>query len=222
MSRRPLLAVVGMVVVCAACGRIDYDPLGQNDAGGMDAGGVDAGGVDAGGVDAGGADAGGVDSGGVDAAGVDAGGVDAGGVDVDAGGVDAGGGSSCAGSIMDGCPSAAVTVSPGMMVMHSGSTVGYIDQRTGSCGGAGVGELALQIDLTSFGFYTITATTDFDAVLYVRDSTCDGAENTCVNATVGPGDETYLLGAGHPGSWIVVVDGVDATACGNVMLQING
>ena len=132
------------------------------------------------------------------------------------------GGGSCLGGTTVPCPPSSVSVPAGMTVSRGGSTVGHPDQVTGSCGGAGVGEYVLQIDLTSFGFYSITATTDFDAVLYLLDGTCDGAERACVNATAGPGDETYRLGIAHGGSWIVVVDGIDGAACGNVTVRIDG
>jgi hypothetical protein len=91
-----------------------------------------------------------------------------------------------------------------------------------SCGGFGAGELILQLDVSQFGFYTVsTAGSSFDTVIYVLDGACNGTPLGCMAATPGTGGTSLMLGLAHAGTFFVVVDGEEGM-CGNVMLTVQG
>jgi len=129
---------------------------------------------------------------------------------------------SCTGTVATTCPDMVRAIGMGESVMVTGVTAGVADDSAGSCGGAGAGELTLQLDLASFGFYDIsTAGSDFDTVVYIRDGSCTTGETTCVDDVLGAGGESFTFGAGHAGTFFVIVDGA-SNQCGTVRLQIDG
>ena len=113
--------------------------------------------------------------------------------------------------------------SAGTGVTASGTTIGQVDDFTGSCSGLGAGAADVAIEWTApdsgtYSFSTNVPGTNYDTVLYVLDGTCT-TELGCDNDTGGAQSEVVTdLRAGQ--RVVVVVDGFDG-AEGNYVLDIS-
>ncbi len=104
------------------------------------------------------------------------------------------------------CPAADLGSQLSQLLVQ-GSTQGQGDDSTGSCGGGGSEDVAFAWTAPATGVYEIsTSGSAFDPVLYVRASSCDGAELGCSQGSVAGAAALGLsLEAGE--TITVVVDG---------------
>lgn len=93
--------------------------------------------------------------------------------------------------------------------------------REGTCGGAASNEVVFQWVAPYDGYFIIdTAGSDYDTVLYLLDTTCDGAEMACSDDIESGATSELVVVADQGQQFLVVVDG-SAGATGNAVLNIN-
>ncbi|HWB79323.1 MAG TPA: hypothetical protein VG755_30385 [Nannocystaceae bacterium] len=94
----------------------------------------------------------------------------------------------------------------------SGTTVGAENASAGQCGGALNGDVSYEFTAPLDGFHLFdTEGSAFDAILYVRDGACDGAELNCVHSMTAGGSRVgATLDAGQ--TVVVTVDGTSEGA----------
>ena len=107
----------------------------------------------------------------------------------------------------DTCPEAAIPAIG--MGVATGSTVGRVDRRFGSCSDFGASDITFSFTAPSDGAYTIDTTgSDFDTVLYILSGGCNGREIACNDDDPAGGSTSALtvdLAAGE--EIVIVVDG---------------
>ncbi len=90
----------------------------------------------------------------------------------------------------------------------SGTTVGAENASAGSCGGALNGDVSYEFTAPAAGFYLFdTVGSAFDALVYVRDGACDGAERQCSHSMT-PGGSRVGATLDVGDTVIVTVDGI--------------
>jgi hypothetical protein len=169
------LAGFTLAVWLAGCGRIGYERLEAVDAQGRerrDGGRGDARAGDARAGDAAEADA---------TAATDAASADATAATDAAPDAAAGGGEPCRDAAPGACSGSSVTVSRFSAPSFGAETLDGADDYAGSCGGAGAGDIGLQVVALDAGRYEVSVEgSSFDMVVYVRDGTdCTGEELAC-------------------------------------------
>jgi len=93
--------------------------------------------------------------------------------------------------------------------------------REGSCGGVSSNELIYQWVAPYDGYFIIdTAGSDYDTVLYLLDTTCDGEEVACSDDTEKGATSQLVVQADQGQQLLVVIDG-SAGGTGNAVLNIN-
>jgi hypothetical protein len=130
------------------------------------------------------------------------------------------GSAACGGTMTDTCSSAGISVFPGGNGNRSNNTALFTDSRSGSCGGAGGGDITTEFIVLQPDTYAFTVDASFDTVLYAIDgSNCMGASLGCADNPGGSG-ETLMLSLAASQTIEVVVD--SNGACGQVMLTYQG
>lgn len=90
------------------------------------------------------------------------------------------------------------------------SSVGALDQETGTCAGAGsTPDVVYTYTLGSNRRVNLQVTTTYDAAISIR-STCNNSvtESTCLDSVAGAGSEALDIRNQAPGTYFVIVDGV--------------